>query len=364
MPRLALCLNAPRTLAFVEEKSHPIEPHEVRLRTLFSGISTGTELATYRGTSPFMRKRWDKDLRLFLDDPSNESLHYPVTGWGYEQVGEVVEVGSDVQDVPLGSVVYGIWGHRTEHIADAQYARERTLPPDADPIIGIFSHIGATALNAILDSAIRLGETVAVFGLGVVGQLVAQLARLSGAQVIGVDLLPSRLDVARRCGIEHALNPVDDTAAVAIKRLTGGRGADVCIEASGSTRALNEAIGACAYSSRVVALGFYQGEAQGLFLGEELHHNRISIVCSQIGGVALELQHRWDRARLVRTFMDLALHGKVQLHPLITHIVPASEAPALFKLLDEDPSEVLQAVLDFRHEFDPADSIPQAEARP
>jgi threonine dehydrogenase-like Zn-dependent dehydrogenase len=194
---------------------------------------------------------------------------------------------------------------------------------------------------------VRIGETVAVFGLGVVGQLVAQLLRRSGATVIGIDLLADRRASAARFGAAVVLDPSNADPAEEIKRLTGGRGADVCVEASGSARALHAAIRSCAYASRVVALGFYQGEATGLFLGEEFHHNRISLVCSQIGGITPDLQHRWDRKRLVHTFMQLALEGSIHPTELVTHRVPVAQAPALYRQIDESPSSILQAVLDF-----------------
>jgi threonine dehydrogenase-like Zn-dependent dehydrogenase len=97
-----------------------------------------------------------------------------------------------------------------------------------------------------------------------------------------------------------------------------------------------------------VALGFFQGQAQELRLGEEFHHNRINIVCSQIGGRAPELQHRWDTLRLVHTFVKLAVAGDVDVQSLVTHRMVAADAPRLFALLDERPADVLQAVLDFR----------------
>ena len=346
MGRIAVAFTVPGGVSLVEEEDRPLLGHEVRVRTLYSGISTGTEMSFYRNTSPYMHKRWDDEMRLFLDDPGMQSTQYPVVA-GYEEVGEIVEAGMDVEDLLTGTIIYGTWGHRSEQILDADYVRDRVLAQGTDPLHGIFSHIGAIALNGILDSSIRLGETVAVFGLGVVGQLVAQLARLSGANVIGVDLIPMRLRMARELGALHAIDGRGVSAAEEIKRLTGGRGADVCIEASGSTRALNEAIRSCAYSSKVVTLGFFQGAAQGLYLGEEFHHNRINIVCSQISRVAPDIQHRWDRPRLAHTFMRLAVEGKVQLRPLVTHIVPAEQAPDLFRLLDEKPSEMLQAVIDF-----------------
>lgn len=353
MPRVSVAFTSPRTVGFLQEEDRALAAGEVRLRTLYSGISAGTELTAYRGSNPYLHKRWDPDRRLFLENPQRGSIDYPVAGWGYEEIGEVVETGAGATGVSTGSLVYGAWGHRSMNIIDADYARARILPEGVDPIYGIFSQIGAIALNGILDSAIRLGETVAVFGLGVVGQLVAQLAKLSGAEVVGVDLVPLRLDVARQVGADHVLDAREGSAAGRIKELTGGRGADACIEASGSAQALNEAIRACAYSSKVVALGFFQGDARALFLGEEFHHNRINIVCSQISGVAPELDHRWNELRLVHTFMRLVAQGRLQLQPLLTHIAPAAQAPELFTLLDERPGEVLQAVLDFREEISP-----------
>jgi threonine dehydrogenase-like Zn-dependent dehydrogenase len=346
MPRTAVAFTGPRTVDLIQEEDRPPGEGEVRVRTLYSGISTGTELSMYRNTNPYMHKFWDASTRLFVEVGDNEPMRYPIVA-GYEEVGEAVEVGPGVDDLPPGTLVYGTWGHRSEHNVEAAHVRDRVLPEGADPLYGIFSHIGAIALNGVLDSNIHLGETVAVFGLGTVGQLIAQLAALSGAEVIGVDLIPARLQLARQLGASNAINGGEGPAAEEIKRLTGGRGADVCIEASGSTRALNEAVRACAYASKVVALGFYQGEALGLYLGEEFHHNRINIVCSQIGGVSPGLQHRWDRLRLVQTFVGLAARGKVQVRSLITHIAPPEQAPALFRLIDEQPADVLQAVIDF-----------------
>jgi threonine dehydrogenase-like Zn-dependent dehydrogenase len=336
--------SGPREVAFSDEAPRPLGDDEVRLRTLFSGISAGTELTAYRGTNPYLHKRWDGERRLFVAGDAAQPA-YPLVGWGYEEVGAIDEVGAAVSDLAVGQRVYGVWGHRSHGIVKAEYARPRLLPDHVDPILGIFSNIGAIALNGILDAQINLGETVAIFGMGVVGQLVAQLARLSGAQVIAVDLLPERRELARRLGAIEALD--GRGAAEAIKAITGGRGADICIEASGVTVALHEAIRACAYSARVVAMGFYQGEASRLLLGEEFHHNRIAVVCSQISGVNPALQGRWDRLRLSTSFMQLVSEGRLDLLPLISHVRPFGEAAALFERIDQRPDEVMLGVLRF-----------------
>jgi threonine dehydrogenase-like Zn-dependent dehydrogenase len=342
----ALLLEAPRTLAFEPLEQGPLGPEEVRIRTLHSGVSAGTELSQYRGTNPFMHVQWDANLRLFKKG-GGPSWPYPVRNLGYEEVGEIIELGSAVSAVRPGQRIFGTWGHRTHHVATQEYALERLLPDGADPRIGIFSHIGAVALNGVHDAAIRMGDLVVVFGLGVPGQIVAQAARASGATVIGVDPVRARRETALALGADRALDPTTTSIAQTIKTETGGRGADVCIEVSGAAAALSEAIRTVAYCSRVVAMGFFQGEVHGLQLGQEFHHNRVELICSQISGVAPAASHRWNKLRLWQSAIRLQHEGRLNLTPLITHNVPFQDAPQLFNRLDKGDPEVLQSMLSF-----------------
>ena len=345
-----LVFTQPRTIDFDTVEDRPLEAKEIRVRTLYSGISAGTEMTAYHGSNPYISKQWDPKNRLFLASAA-PSQPYPLSGWGYEEVGEVIEVGLEVTTLSVGDIVYGTWGHRTHHILQEEYASKRIKPAGLNPILAIYSHLGPIALNGILDANIHVSETVAIFGLGVLGQVIAQLARLSGARVLGVDVIENRLQLARELGaIEAGLNPRDGSPAERIKDMTGGRGADVTIEVSGNARALHEAIRATAYSARVVTLGFFQGEAQGLLLGEEFHHNRINLVCSQISNVDPALSYRWDLIRLIHTIMDLQAKGSLNLRPVITHIIPFKQAVQGFQVLDETPDQALQVVLDFSHQ--------------
>lgn len=337
--------TSPRQSEVVEEPLAPLGADQVRLRTLYSGISAGTELTAYRGSNPYLTKKWEDDSRLFVD--GSTSFSYPVDGWGYEEVGEVTEIGSEAEGLALGDRIWGTWGHREFTVQQGERAAARILDPAADPRIGIFSQIGAIGLNVVLDADIHVGETVAVFGLGVPGQIAAQLARLNGARVIGVDNIAARRELAVELGADVVLDAGEGGVAERIRDLTDGRGADVCLEITGNYRALHEAIRSVAYSSRVCAAGFMQGDGVGLRLGEEFHHNRVQVVCSQISGLAPALQHRWDGYRLARTAMDLAVSGRLRLTELISHTMPMAEAPAAFRLLDEHPEQALQVVLSF-----------------
>jgi 2-desacetyl-2-hydroxyethyl bacteriochlorophyllide A dehydrogenase len=342
----ALVLAAARQLVFEEVASAALGAGQVRVRTLFSGISAGTELSQYRGTSPFMNREWDTQNRLFRNS-GVPSWTYPVRNLGYEEVGEIVETGRDITRLKVGDRIFGTWGHRTSYVLNEAEAADRLMPAGADPRIGIFSHIGAVALNGVHDANIRMGDLVVVFGLGVPGQIVVQAARASGATVVGVDPVESRRAMAERLGADRTLDPMAVSVASLIKGETGGRGADICIEVSGVPGALAEAMRTIAYASRIVAMGFFQGEARGLFLGDEFHHNRIEIVSSQISGVAPAASHRWNKLRLWQTAVRLQHEGRLNLVPLITDVVDFAGAPELFARLDQGDPAILQSVLRF-----------------
>jgi 2-desacetyl-2-hydroxyethyl bacteriochlorophyllide A dehydrogenase len=336
-----LRIHAPGEIRFDAYDEPALGAAQVRIATLYSGISAGTELTHYRGTNPYRLKTWDPVRRLFLPVP--DPAYYP-RGTGYEEVGVVSETGSAVHRVKPGDIVFGTWQHCSTFVMEEGAAAENRLPEGLEPIQGIFSQMGPIALNGVLDAGIRVGEWVAVFGLGIVGLICVQLARLSGARVIAIDPIAFRRDLAAAFGADRTAGA--EQAAETIKDITGG-GADICLEASGSAAALHQAIRSCAYQGTVVALGFYQGEGRGLFLGEEFHHNRIRVIASQIGGIGPELSARWSRTRLVRTVMDLQREGRLRLRELVTHRVPFRRAGEIYRQLADDPSKVLQAVLCF-----------------
>lgn len=339
--------TAPRSAEVVDVEDPSPEQGQVQIATLYSGISAGTELTAYRGTNPYLSAHWDTQRRLFVHGES--SLSYPIDAFGYEEVGRVTAVGPGVDEQLVGRLVWGTWGHRSCVVRAAEWVQPRLLPEGSTPVVGIFAKIGAIGLNAVLDADIHVGETVVVFGAGVPGQIVAQLARLNGARVVVVDLLERRRELATALGAAMAIDPADVDVAEHVRAVTDDRGADVVIEMSGSYRALHEAVRTAAYSSRVVVGGFFQGEAASVRLGEEFHHNRIAIVGSQISGVAPALQHRWDEVRMSRTVLELEREGRLRLTDLITHTVPAEQAPQAFEMLDRAPQEALQIVLEYAH---------------
>jgi len=338
--------SAPNVVELVDCDQQALTAGAVRVRTWYSGISAGTELTAYRGSNPYVTKNWDAERRLFTEGPP--SFAYPVCGWGYSEVGEVVEVADDVVGLSPGQLVYGIWGHRSDAVVRAEALLGKQIPPGVDPLHGVFARVGAIALNAVLAAEPRLGDCVAIFGQGVIGLLATRLVRLSGASVVAVDGLASRRRLAQLMGARDVVRAdPPGGAGETIRALTGDVGADVAIELSGSYRALHEAVRCVALDGRVVASGFYQGGGENLRLGEEFHHNRVQIVASQIGGTPIALGPRWNQPRLVSVFMEQVAAGAVDVAPLISDVVDAAQVAAAFHRLDEGAEQTLQVVLRF-----------------
>ena len=320
----------------------PLEEGKVRIRTVQSAVSPGTEM-TFLGASPsnpYLRRHWDPDLRLFIDGAP--SMQYPIS-FGYRAAGEVVESGD--ASVPVGHRVYGNWKHTEFTQLPVAQALQQTLPAELSWADGVdIGQMGPICVNAVcFAGGEHRGAPVVVFGAGPVGLITAQVARADGAsKVYVVDRLPKRLEFAAALGLEPIEAGPDVDVARMLKSRHGSEGIPVAFEATGNASALNEAIRVVRRLGLVVAVGFYQGDAVGLKLGDEFHHNGIRVVCGQIGN--LHPTMTWDALR-ART-LELALTGKLVLGGLSRLVVPIEQVARGFEALSR-PAEVLQVAIDY-----------------
>jgi 2-desacetyl-2-hydroxyethyl bacteriochlorophyllide A dehydrogenase len=326
----------------VRYEPSPLRDEHVRIRTVRSAISSGTEMTFYgrAATNVYLHRRWNEELRIF--EPGTPSMSYPLV-IGYRAAGEVIESRST--RVPVGTRVYGSWRHTEMTTLLGDVAAAQRLPDGLSWDDGVdIAQMGPICINAAAyGEGEHAGHPAVVFGAGVVGLLTAQVVRASGADPVHVvDRLPQRLEVAAALG----LNPVDATAtddvAAALKRHHGADAIPVAWECTGSTRALHEAIRVVRRRGAVIAVGFYQGEAAGLVLGDEFHHNGIRIVCGQIGNV--HASHTWGTLR--SSTIGLALAGQLVLGGLPRLTLPVERAAEGFVALQQ-PGDVLQVALTY-----------------
>lgn len=353
-------VSGPGRVELVEQDAAELTVGTFRVETLFSGVSAGTELSYVKGTNPYLHVTWNADLGLF--QAGGASTPYPVTRLGYMQVGRVVE--SRTPAVAVGTVGAMTYGHRTGWVADPVAERFVPLPDDLDPLLGVYvAHMGPICANGVLHAAADLhgadvrslgdgvrGRRVAVVGSGVVALLTALFARRHGAaSVVVLDPTPQRRAVAEALGLE-SLDPEADDPAVVLKTRwahgPGDRGADVVFQCRGQAWALQLALRLLRPQGTVVDLAFYQAGADAVRLGEEFHHNGLSLRCAQIGRVPRGLAPTWDRERLSAETIDLLrAYGDVVRKHLVSAVVPFEEAPTLLTDLAERRRQELQVVL-------------------
>jgi 2-desacetyl-2-hydroxyethyl bacteriochlorophyllide A dehydrogenase len=320
-----------RAVEIRDAQLRELGPDDVRVRAVLSALSQGTERLVYRG---------EVDESMALDLPTLEgSYGFPVK-FGYASVGRVTGTGRDVRGIGEGDLVFALHPHQSEYVVPASLVHQ--LPDGVTPDQGVFLANLDTAVNVVLDAHARFGETVAVFGQGVVGLLATQLLRRAGAQVIAIDPSQIRRDTAERCGAQTILATGDTTLLYA---LTAGRGVDIAIEASGNAEALQQAIDGVAVEGTLVVCSWYGGKPVTLDLGGNFHRGRVKIVSSQVGRIAPALAPRWDRER--RLGLATELLKELVLADLITHRIPFAHAAEAYDILDRGSDETVQVVLTY-----------------
>jgi 2-desacetyl-2-hydroxyethyl bacteriochlorophyllide A dehydrogenase len=328
----ALWFTAPRSAELRPERVPPPGPGEVRVLTIASAMSHGTEMLVYRGEVP-------ADLPLDLPTLAGD-FSFPIK-YGYATVGRVLDAGVGVEHLSPDDLVFVYHPHQDAFVVPAELPVR--LPDGTDPTVGLFFANLETALNVVHDTPLHLGETALVFGQGVVGLLVTQLLKLAGAdRVLAVEPLKRRRELALEVGADEVFEPAEDLHERLLEA-NAGRGADVAIEVSGSGAALQAAVDTVAGEGTVVVASWYGTKPVALSLGEHFHRGRVRLRSSQVGRMNPELGPRWDRDR--RTEAVLGLLPRLRLKDLVSHHVPFEEAPEAYRLVDESPSEVVQVIL-------------------
>lgn len=324
---------------WIEEFSlPPLEPNEVRVKPSLAAPKHGTEGHALAG-SAFGTKQWDPELRLFLprsESAESESASVPTPrGIGNMVVGEVVELGSAVTRFSVGERVFG-YGQIRELVT----VPENKLWPlgalsESDALCCDPAHV---AFVAVRDGNIRIGDDVAVFGLGAIGLLAVQIARAGGAQrIFAIDPLPLRREHALAHGATAALDPLACDAALEIKRATQKLGVDVSIETSGNGHAFNEAIRCIRQCGTVVHVPWGPKDASALHFDQEFHLNRPTIVGSQAwdGWGNPDRDHPlWTHTRAyeatIQLFRDKKLTGEGIIYPIVGFDQAPEALPTIF----------------------------------
>lgn len=333
----------PHLVEIRQQLLQPLQPEQVLVKTLYSGISAGTEMLIYRGQLPA-----DMVLDASLAAFSKQSSSYPMQ-YGYACVGRIEEAGKGVDTNWIGKTVFAFQPHGSHHVCNINAVIP--LPEGIDPKEAVFLANMETAVNLVQDANPRLGERAVVLGQGIVGLLVSGvLAEFPLAGLYAVESIEGRRVLAAQAGAQEVFSPNSQSEiSVLQERLKlneSGGGADVVFELSGSPAALNLAVDLCAYSGRIVVGSWYGTKSAEINLGERFHRSRLSIVSSQVSTISPELSGRWDKARRFSVAWEMI--KKCQPAQLISHALPFADAAEAYRLLDEAAQDATQIIFDYQ----------------
>jgi threonine dehydrogenase-like Zn-dependent dehydrogenase len=204
-------------------------------------------------------------------------------------------------------------------------------------------------MQGIRLAQVRLGERVAVFGQGLIGQFARQIAALDGAAVtIAIDPLDPRLEVAQRHGATHVVNPERDDVAAAISAATAGKGVDVAVEATGNPSVINDALRSAAILGRVILLGSPRGRVE-IDPYTDIHRKGVAVIgaSSSLAADVPNAYYRWTEREHFLLALELIRQGKLRTDGLVTHHIPVDQALGVFDALAERPQEYLGVVVEW-----------------
>lgn len=311
----------------LEEYELPSVPDDgVLVQNEYTAVSVGTEIYNFiNGCEPGGKPNFPRNT-------------------GYCNAGVVVEVGRNVPGVAPGDRVAGQGNHASHSIMSGMINK---VPASVSSASAAFMVMCATSLHGHRVARPELGEAVVVTGMGIVGQLAATFAGLSGAlPVIGVDLDDFRLQKARDRGVDVCINSEKEpNVAEAVRRHCVEDGADLVIEATGVPSVYPMALTLPRLGGRLVALGSPRGSVEVSFFAE-VHLREVTVLGAHQPKTPDEsdLYYPWSKRRdrdLVLRLMD---EGKLPIEDLITHEADPGDCQSVYDMLADDPGEVLGVV--------------------
>ena len=374
--------------AVVDEVPAPhIGDGEVLVQVACSCISAGTELSGLKqGGKPLVLRLLQHPQSIVQGLQMVASLGFTRTlavargvleagnPTGYSAAGIVLAVGKGIRDVTPGDRVAcsgaGIANH-AEFIAVPRNLLAKV--PDALPLdVASTVTLGCIALQGVRRTDPKLGETIAVIGLGILGQMTVQLLKANGCKVIGIDIDQRRIDQAVAMGMDRGLSAASGNAVEDVIRFSNGHGADAVIvtASSASGDIMAQAMDMSRKKGRVVIVGdvgldlkrekFYKKELD-IFISTSYGPGRYDAKYELEGTDYPYAYVRWTENRNMEAYLDLIAEKKISIGPLIERTFPVTEATRAYEELNKSDKKPLIVVLEYARESVPNRTIVMAK---
>ena len=329
--------TAPRTIELQNKTIRKAEmgDSEIIIKTRWSLISPGTEGAIYTGENPNVNipGAWGS---------------YPFNS-GYTNLSEVVACGPTVEGFSPGDYVFSARPHGAYYTVDAKGGFIVKLTPEQFRPESLFARLAEISMTAPLVSSRTLGATVLVYGLGVIGNLAAQLYALGGARVVGIDPIERRRNIATETGLRHTATSEADDIRRAMVEAGFDDFADICVDAVGKPDTIVSSAAFARRGGEFVLLGSPKsGSTCDTYPFFRATHDNRTVIGAHEGAFPQSEQHGGvSRLRNAAEAIRLIQEGRLALGPLLTHVLPFDQAKSAFDGLIDRPEEYLGVAFDW-----------------
>lgn len=312
----------------LEEQLPELEPDQILVQTRCSLISPGTERAA---------------LTRLWDDPGFRANP------GYALAGDVIEIGKQVEGLQVGDRVITLKNHASLSITSAEPWVTLKIPEGVSYEASTFLPLASVALHAIRRIEIRLGETLAIIGAGIIGLIATQLVKMNGARkVIVLDLADNRLELARKYGADTTINPDKEDAVEKLFAATNKQGAPAILEATGNTYVIPMALRLAAIGGRIVCVGVMEEKAP-IALHKEFIQRELSLIAAfqPFCPIDENIYWPWTQQENRKLLLEMMESQKLRVDEMITHRFSAEQAPEAYKKIKVGDKYMLGAMLEW-----------------
>lgn len=359
-----------------------VSDNSVLVKVLYSCISAGTEMmgVTESGKSIVKKaieqpEKVKKALNMFKTQGFDcilgkvKEMESPKIS-GYSASGVVIELGKNVLDLKIGDKVACAGAGLANHAEYIDVPRSLVMRvPESLPMdLAATVTVGGIAMQGVRRADLRLGETVAVIGMGILGQLSVQMLKTSGCRVIGIDIDERRLNIVKETGCYYVINSLKDDVIKEVEKITEGYGVDATIitASANSSEVLSQAFNICRKKGKVVLVGVVGSE----YKREDMYAKELDFIISTSYGPGRYDQSyeekcidypyayvRWTENRNMEEYLRLVAENKIDLNPLIEKVYEIDKASEAYEDLKNSPNKPLIILLKYNEDVQEVNRI-------
>lgn len=331
MKSKTIVFTKPQTAELVEKEIGTATGDRVKVKMEYTVVSGGTERACIMGMN-------------------NTSQKFPMS-LGYCGVGYITEIGEKVEKIKIGDRVLVYHGIHTEYNIIPESDVTKVEDENIDSLDAAFVIIASMGLGGVRKLEVELGESAMVMGLGLLGMFSVQFLRLSGANpLIAVDLNPERRELALKLGADYVLDPSDKDFVEKVKEITKGKGVNACVEVTGVSFAMKQALECASWMGRISLLGCTRVSDCAVDYYQQVHRPGVKLIGAHnfVRPKVESYPHHWTHHDDCRAILDMIVTNRIDVKSIFSRAVKPETAPEIYTELCNNKDFPMGTVFDWR----------------